>query len=111
MLQHGLFQNSENWVFEGQNSLAIQLLDMGFDVWLGNNRGNIYSRFNLKLSPSSDDEKFWDFSFFEMGQYDLPAMIGGILSELPSYNKLTYIGYSQGTSQMFTALSYNYGDL
>lgn len=88
---------------------------MGYDVWLGNNRGNIYSRYHLDYDVSQEKEyiKFFDFSFYEMAKYDQPAMVNGILNFLDNdqYQDLTYIGYSQGTTQMFTALAHNFGQL
>lgn len=68
------------WVDHGSISLATTLLHSGYDVWLGNNRGNIYSRFHQELDPDVDKAKFFDFSFYEFAKYDLPAIIGGILN-------------------------------
>jgi hypothetical protein len=45
----------------------------------------------------TNTREFWDFSFFEMGLFDLPANIDYIL-EATKKNDLTYIGHSQGTS-------------
>ena len=39
------------------------LADAGYDVWLGNYRGNIYSRDHVRLNPNSlFDSKFWIYS-------------------------------------------------
>ena len=75
MLQHGLFSDADMWVIHGEGSLAYVLANAGYDVWLGNNRGNKYSRANTKLDPSKDKATFFDYSFFELGKYDAPSQI------------------------------------
>ena len=75
-------------------SLGYILADLGFDVWLGNMRGNTYGRKHVKYVTNSDE--FWDFSFDEMAAYDLPAMINFVLN-FTDQNQLFYVGHSQGS--------------
>ena len=79
-MMHGLFASSENFVMNGSKSPAIVLAKQGYDVWCGNHRGTKYARSHVKLNPDKD-EKFWDFSFTEMGDFDLPTSIEFILKE------------------------------
>lgn len=95
-LQHGLLCSSADWVLLGpDNALAYLLSDQGYDVWMGNARGNRYSRKHAKYSPSF--LKFWNFDWNEIAIYDLPAMIDYILYT-QNQTQLTYVGHSQGTT-------------
>ncbi|XP_044010331.1 lipase 3-like [Aphidius gifuensis] len=99
----GLPTNSDLWLCLGpQRSLAMQLADEGYDVWLGNYRGTNYGRSHIKLSPN--DKKFWDFSFHEHGYYDVPASVDFILN-ITNQNSLIYIGLSMGATTIFITLS------
>ena len=53
------------------------LVEQGYDVWLGNNRGNRYARGHTTLAPDSDE--YWDFNQEQYGRYDVPAFIDHIL--------------------------------
>ena len=55
----------------------------GFDVWIGNSRGTQFSKV-------FDDQ---DFSWEEMGKYDLPA-VTKFIKKKTGVEKMTYIGYS-----------------
>lgn len=73
-LQHGLLSSSADWLLSGpEKALAFILADAGYDVWLGNARGNTYSRKHVQLR--NDEPAFWDFSWHEMAEYDVPAEI------------------------------------
>lgn len=83
-------------------SLAYLLVDNGYDVWLGNARGNIFSQAHKTLDTKSHE--YWKFSFHEIGMYDLPAIIDYALAKT-NVTSLTYCGYSQGTTVFFVMLS------
>ncbi|XP_013111658.2 lipase 3 [Stomoxys calcitrans] len=103
LLQHGLFSNSDCWLSGGPgNALAYLLADAGFDVWLGNARGNIYSRNNTVISLKNP--KFWRFDWHEIGTIDLPTMIDYILDKTGE-EKIHYAGHSQGTTAYFVMMS------
>lgn len=105
-LHHGLLMNSEIWVcnVDPRQSLPFMLAEMGYDVWLGNNRGNKYSKKHISRRP--DDPEFWNFSIDEFAFYDIPDTIDYILN-CTGQKELTYIGFSQGSAQGFAALSIN----
>ena len=63
-LQHGLFSSAETWIMNAEESPAFQLAKAGYDVYLGNNRGNRYSRKNDHLNPEKQGAEFFDYSFF-----------------------------------------------
>ncbi|XP_043791676.1 lipase 3-like [Apis laboriosa] len=103
LIHHGLLSSSADWVLLGpKKALAYILCDNNYDVWLGNARGNAYSRKHKQYTTK--DKAFWDFSWHEIGYYDLPAIIDYIL-EHTGYRKLYYIGYSQGTTAFYVMAS------
>ncbi|XP_025993961.1 lipase 3 [Solenopsis invicta] len=102
-LQHGILCTSDCWVLCGpEKDLAFLLADQGYDVWLGNVRGNSYCRSHVNLTTY--DRKFWQYSFHEVGTIDLPAMFNYILN-YTGQKDLYYIGHSMGTTILFTLLS------
>ncbi|XP_047996958.1 lipase 3-like [Leguminivora glycinivorella] len=95
-LQHGLLGSADDYIVAGPDSgLAYLLAKEGYDVWLGNSRGCKHSRRHIEMSPSQG--AFWDFSWHEVGYYDLPAMINYALNTT-GQEKLKYVGHSQGTT-------------
>ena len=105
LILHGLLASSDAFLLNHRNqSLPYVLYDAGFDVWLGNVRGNKYSRKHENLSP--DQDEFWNWSFDEMGEFDIPAMIDYIISttKMP---KINFVGHSQGCVAFFSGVIQN----
>lgn len=102
-LMHGLLGSADDYVIAGpEGGLAYLLSKEGYDVWMGNARGNKHSRRHRNLRPN--DAAFWDFSWHEIGVYDLPAMIDYALN-ITNEPALKYIGHSQGTTTFFVMAS------
>ncbi|RVE50819.1 hypothetical protein evm_004568 [Chilo suppressalis] len=98
-LMHGFVDSSDSWVLQGiDKALAYILADRGFDVWMGNARGNKHALRHTSLNTNQSE--FWDFTWEEIGTYDLPAMIDYTLNVTEKEN-LYYIGYSQGTTSFY----------
>ena len=105
LLQHGLVNSADIWVLRKELSVANQLSKAGFDVWLANSRGSKYSRYH-KILDADKDAAFWNFSFIEMGKYDLPATIDYVIKNT-GQKKITYLAHSMGNSAMYYGLSTN----
>ena len=107
-LQHGLIDSSDDFFLNSESlSPGFILSNSGYDIWLGNSRGNKYSRNHTTLNPNTDSE-FWNFSWQEMAAFDIPATVDYILGQTGN-SQLAYIGHSQGTTIMMTQLSENPG--
>ncbi|KRZ56704.1 Gastric triacylglycerol lipase [Trichinella nativa] len=103
LLLHGLAASSTSFITnEPKQCLAFLLADRGYDVWLGNVRGNLFCQQHRSLT--SEDPKFWRFSWDEMAAYDFPATVDYIL-EKTEKETLRFVGYSQGALIGFAALS------
>jgi len=102
-MQHGLECDCTNWITNlPHESAGFVFADAGFDVWLGNARGNTYGLRHLTMSYKDTD--FWQFTWDEMAKYDMPAQINAVLS-MTNQNQLYYMGHSEGTLTAFAQLS------
>lgn len=102
-LMHGLLCAAPMWVAESSDkSLGFMLADAGYDVWMLNARATSFSSAHKILDPQS--KKYWDYSWHEIGFYDIPAAINYILQNTKQ-EKIRYVGHSQGCTVFAVALT------
>ena len=66
-MQHGILDSANCWLMNyAEVAPAFVAAEAGYDVWLGNSRGNTYSEANTVYDPKKDEKEFFDFSWFEM---------------------------------------------
>lgn len=95
-VMHGMLSSSADFVLMGPHiGLAYMLADHGYDVWMGNARGNRYSGTHVRLNPRF--ATYWQFSWHEIGIIDVPESIDFVL-DFTGHERLHYIGHSQGTT-------------
>ncbi|NXO20410.1 LICH hydrolase, partial [Cisticola juncidis] len=108
LLHHGILSDCIHWIVNlPNNSLGFILADAGYDVWLGNSRGDTWSLKHKTLKPSQ--KEFWQYSFDEIGKYDIPAELNFIMNKT-GQKDVYYIGHSEGSAAGFIAFS-TYPDL
>ena len=105
ILQHGLIDGGFTWLILGPDSLAKKLCDQGYIVYIPYLRGTQFSRSHLDYE-STLNSKYWDFSFDEMAQYDLPSIIN-FVKQRDKVEKVYYVGHSQGTLIFFISYMNN----
>jgi len=98
--QHGLADTA--WCFFQLDSKSIPFLLMkeGYDVWLGNSRGNNFSLKHKTKDPKKKNSGFFEFTIDDYVKYDLPATIKFIKSKTGG-KKMSYIAHSQGSTIFF----------
>lgn len=104
VLMHGLIGSAADYVAAGREAgaLAYQLHSRCYDVWLPNARGTTASRQHRRLA--ANEAAFWQFSWHEIGVYDMPAVLEHVL-RVTRARRLHYVGHSQGTTVLLVLLA------
>ena len=105
-MQHGLADTAWTFFQLGKNSLPFLLLNEGYDVWLGNIRGSIFSNKHISKNSKDPNSGYNIYSIDNFVANDLPAMIEYVNSRTGN-KKMTYIGHSQGTTMFFMNAMHN----
>ena len=82
--------------------MAMQFMEMGYDVYLANLPGTTLSE---NVNYTSADPEYWKFDWRKFGVYDMPAFVGEIRKRNGG-KKVAYVGHSQGTTQAFAGMAY-----
>ncbi|XP_066246257.1 lipase 3-like [Euwallacea similis] len=93
LLLHGIWSHPADFIIMGDRSIGFLLAEQGFDVFLMACRGNTYSPGHLNFS--TDSVEYWNFSWHEIGYYDIPANMDLITNVTGNVN-MSFIGHSQG---------------
>ena len=103
---HGLFDSSDGWICNGKkDSLPFILLNQSkvFDVWVMNVRGNKHSKL-VEKNSHLNNETFWNFSFHEIGIFDIPQVIKYIMNYTHNDNQCILIAHSIGATAILSGL-------
>uniref|UniRef100_T1JV91 Lipase n=1 Tax=Tetranychus urticae TaxID=32264 RepID=T1JV91_TETUR len=111
LLLHAFATSCSAWLVNSPAELGFLLANLGYDVWLINVRGTSYSTNHTHLDP--EDPQFWDYSFYEIGIYDVTATVEYIKKETgfgEFFSKhlnetIIVVGFSQGTIQLLIQMS------
>ena len=81
LLQHGVLDSANCWAMHyPEVAPAFVAARAGYDVWLGNNRGTVYSDGTVEGFDKTTAE-YYDYSFYELGKYDAPTQIDFVLEK------------------------------
>lgn len=77
---HGMHGNADSWINkqDGPHTVLPMLLsDMGYEVWVCNNRGVFEYSGHAEMNPHTDDA-YWDYDWLKMADEDLSAITGEV---------------------------------
>lgn len=100
---HGILDSSDGWVSNSSNnSIPLVLDELNFDIWLLNCRGNRYSTSLETPETTSPNSSYWNYSFQEIGLYDVPAAMDFIYKN--NEKKMFLICHSQGCCSVIAGM-------
>lgn len=100
--------SSDSWILHyADRAPAFYTVDQGYDVWLGNFRGNKYSRNHTEMDPDTNMTFWREVNWRTHSDFDLPASFDYI-ARVTGYKKVAYVGHSMGTTVMFRMMATNY---
>lgn len=103
LLNHGIFCGGDVWICNIEELSPVFILaNAGYDVWIGNFRGNKYGRNHTWLNPDKDQE-FWDFTWQHSSLYDIPNTLSYIYHL--TRQKISLIGHSAGALSIIGMLA------
>ena len=105
IMQHGLLDGGFTFLILAEDSLPKKLCEEGYIVYLPYLRGTQFSRNHLDYD-SSLNSYYWNFSFDQIAEYDIPANINYVKNR-DGVDKVYYMGHSQGTLTFFLAYMNN----
>lgn len=110
LLGHDLGHSAHNWIMnDDELSLAFNLAEEGYDVWLINFRGSHYSQGHKNWNITANETDYWDFTLLQQGIGDISTGIDAIFYVRNITNeekKIAYVGMGTGaTSFMLGALT------
>jgi len=101
LLWHGLLDSADSWIInDEENAPAFILANQGYDVWVGNSRGNKHSREHRFLDPDREEDKesFFGFNIEDMSTHDTNATVDYIRQETGK-RTIGVIGHGAGATQ------------
>ncbi|KAH6924809.1 hypothetical protein HPB50_025536 [Hyalomma asiaticum] len=105
VLVPGMFYDSATWFINyPSQSAGFLLAHKGYDVWALNTREAVHRSSHKELNHS--DPQYWQWSFDEIGRFDVAAAIDLVLSTTGASN-LALLGFSQGFTSSLVLLSTN----
>ena len=107
---HGMFSSPEEFLARDDplaNPMPLQLVDDGYDVWIGCTRGREYTLGHSIFTDTTIPDQslsYWNFTYEEIGKEDITSMVDTIiLNRVGTCEKVQIIGHGTGSSSALVA--------